>query len=629
MATRGRGRPRLSLEEKAARGTVKHARERGYLATAELPAPPPVAKALVPARDYPGIAAQYSADVLSGRIVASKWVKLACERQERDIRRGATDKAWPFVWDDDEAIAACHFVESCPHVEGKWSSPLIVLEPFQVFLVTALFGWRYRADVSRRRFTVFYFEVARKSAKSTLAAALGLYHLLREGEPGASVICGASTGQQARVVFGIMQKMVRRSIWLKQQGLEALANAIVAPDGSARPVNSKASSLDGLNPSCIILDEAHAQDFGLHDVLKSAQGARTNPLMLCPTTAGYDLLSVGYALHLQLEKVLDRVFEADHLFGAIYAIDDDDDWRDQSIWIKASPMLGISPTLVYVQRYCADAVQAPGLEGEFRVKICNVWAASAKSWIAISTWDKCADPTLRIEDFLGQRCWMGGDLAQLDDLAALGYIFEAPTTWLDEALKRGTITAAERSKADILITFIRCYLPEGVVEARARTVPAYRQWCDDGLLVTTEGTMIDYDRIEADIRADCARFQVRKGVFDQFGSAQIVTRLVADGFPFAVEPKNAKTATGPARDFESRVRHRRLRHDGNALLRWAVSNAVVKRGVDDSLLPKKVSAESPNKIDPVDAILWAILGKLIGTLTKPKEYQLLVVGGGR
>ncbi|MES2341740.1 MAG: terminase TerL endonuclease subunit [Pseudomonadota bacterium] len=603
-------RPRLSAEEKAKRGTLRHHREREYFglaAVGELATVPPVPKALVKARDYVGIARAYARDVAEGRIVACKWVKLAVTRQLRDWGR---PEGWAYAWDDDEAVAACHFVESCPHVEGRWSSPLIVLEPCQVFLVAALFGWRHRADRTRRRFTTFYFEVARKAAKSTLCAALALYHLLRENEPGASVVCGATTGSQARVVFGIMQKMIRRSSWLKSQGLEAYSNAIVAPDGTAKPVNSKASTLDGLNPSCIVLDEAHAQDFELHDVLKSAQGSRPNPLLLCPTTAGYDLLSVGYALRGQLVKVLEGIFEADHLLGAIYTLDEGDDWRDPRVWIKANPMLGVSPRLDGVRQYCADAQQAPGLEGEFKVKVCCLWAQAASAWLSITAWDRCADAALRIEDFEGKPCWIGADLASIDDLAALVYLFDLP--------------------GDLLAAFLRCYLPEGVIDERARAVPAYRQWmeAEPPLLIPTEGSMIDYDRIEADLRADCKRFAVKRIVFDQFGSTQIAGSLSNDGLPAIVEWKSTRTFTPPARELEGRVKHARMRHDGNTLFRWAASNVVVQRRVDGTILPKKESAESPNKIDPIDALLQAMIGRGIGT-PKPKEYTMRILGGAK
>jgi phage terminase large subunit-like protein len=473
--------------------------------------------------------------------------------------------------------------------------------------VALLFGWRQRADESLRRFTVLYYELGRKGAKSTLMAGIGLFHLTREQEPGASVVCGATTGSQARIVFSIMQRMVRQSKWLRHEGVQALANSIITEDGNVKPINAKASTQDGLNPSCIILDESHAQNFGLHDVLRSAQGGRENPLLLAPTTAGYDLLSVGYALRTTVIKLLQGVFEADHFLGLIYTLDDGDDWRDERVWVKSNPMLGITPKLTWVRQYCADAQQTQGLEGEFRVKVCSQWLQSASSWLSMTQWDECADVTLKLEDFAGKPCWIGGDLAQLDDIAAVALIFE-----------RG---------AD-LCALVRFYLPRAVVEERARVVPEYRLWVNAGLLVLTDGSMIDYDFIEQDIRTWCRQFSVQAIWLDQYGSATLVSRLEADSFPAAILDKNAKNFTPPARELETRLRHRRFKHDGNSCLKWMASNTVVRRGVDDTILPKKELANSPNKIDGIDAILQAIAAKLRPQAAAP-EFQMLVLGGAR
>jgi phage terminase large subunit-like protein len=592
------GRPRLSVREKQRRGTYEPHRDRKRPGRPKGRAP----EAPASGRDYVGIARQYAADVLSGQIVACTWVRRACERQDRDSMRSATDPAWPFVWSDAHAVEACRFIEQCPHVEGAWRTATITLEPPQVFLICCLFGWRHRAHLARRRFTVLYFEVARKAAKSTLMSAIALFHILREHEPGAQVICGATTGSQARIVFNIAQRMVRRAVWLREAGAAALANAIVTADAVIKPVNSKASTQDGLNPSCIVLDESHAQKFALHDVLKSAQGARLNPLMLCPTTAGYDLLSVGYALRTTLTKVLEGVFEADHFLGLIYTLDEGDDWRDARVWVKANPMIGVTPTYEWVRGYCTDAQQTPGLEGEFRIKVCSQWFASAAAWLSMTQWDACADPTLRLEDFAGRRCYIGGDLAQLDDIAAVALVFE---------------------DGDHLVAFCRFYLPAGVITERSKAVPAYAAWLNAGVLIATDGTMIDYGRIEADLRADLQRFSVAALRFDQYGSAGIVSSLAADGYPAAILEKSRKSMTPPARELETRVRHRRLRHDGNPCLKWMASNVCVRRGQDDSLLPLKDRDTSANKIDGIDAILQAMSAI---DLERAVDYQILVIG---
>jgi phage terminase large subunit-like protein len=554
-------------------------------------------------RDYVQIARGYVDDVLSGRIVACRWVKLACARDDRDRGRVLSDPDWPYVWSDEQAVDACAFLEQLPHVEGRWTTATIHLEPCQVFLVASLFGWRQRAAPACRRFTQVYFELGRKGAKSTLMAGLALFHILREEEPGAMVVCGATTGQQARIVFGIAQKMVRASPWLRAQGVQALANAVITRETTIKPVNAKASTQDGLNPSCIVLDESHAQKFALHDVLKSAQGARPNPLMLCPTTAGYDLLSVGYALRQTVTKVLQQVFEADHLLGIIYTLDEGDDWRDARVWIKANPMLGTTPTLAWVSRYCQDAQQTPGLEGEFRVKVCSEWLQSANAWLSMTHWDACADPALRLEQFAGDRCWIGGDLGQSRDISAVALLFE---------------------RADLIYAFVRCYLPAGVVEERARDVPAYREWVDKGLLVMTEGDMTDWRAIDADIRRWCDQFEVEAIRFDQYGSNLLLADL-GPGFPSAKLEKNRKTMTAPCKELEARVLAHRFRHDGNSCLKWMASNVVVTRGIDDSMVPKKEAKDSPNKIDGIDAILQA-LSPMLDAIQRP-SYNLYFFEG--
>jgi phage terminase large subunit-like protein len=578
---KARGRPKLDDTEKQRRATFRRHRSqtRSEVKGETWPVAP---------RDYLAVALGYGADVLEGRIPACKWVRLAVERQDRDLRR-QEDPGWPYVWSDAHAIEACTFLEQLPHVEGAWTTATLQLQPWQVFVVCCLYGWRRRDDLARRRFTNFYLELGRKGAKSTLLAGMLLYHILREKEPGAQGICGATTGGQARIVFAIAQKMVRRSLWLREQGVQALANAIITADAVIKPINAKASTQDGLNPSAIVLDESHAQTFALHDVLKSAQGARRNPLLACPTTAGYDLLSVGYALRTTVCKVLQQVVAVEHLLGLIYTLDEGDDWRNEATWIKANPMIGVTPSLEWVRSYRDDAIATPGLEGEFRVKVCSQWANASSAWLSMSAWDRCADDRLRLADFAGEPCWIGGDLAQLDDLAAVAFVFE---------------------KTGVLYAFVRFYLPEQVVLERSRTVPEYRLWVEAGLLTLTEGNLIDYARIGDDLRGWSKRFAVRDLVFDTYGSVQLVSTLAGEGLPARIEAKNAKTFTPPARELEARVNHGRFRHDGNSCLRWQASNVVVTRRADDSLVPKKDHAESPNKIDGIDALLLAIGGWL-------------------
>jgi phage terminase large subunit-like protein len=124
------------------------------------------------ARDYPGIAHQYAQDVVAGRVVACKWVKLACQRHLDDLTRAR--RGWDFYFDPGHVDDVCGFAEEMPHVEGVWDSKTIVLEPPQIFILAVVFGWRRRSD-GLRRFSTAYIEMARKGAKSTITAIVAIY----------------------------------------------------------------------------------------------------------------------------------------------------------------------------------------------------------------------------------------------------------------------------------------------------------------------------------------------------------------------------------------------------------------------------------------------------------------------
>jgi phage terminase large subunit-like protein len=541
------------------------------------------------------IARGYALDVLEEKIPACQLVRQAIQRQERDRRRAATDPSWPYAWSELHAAAVCAFVEQLPHIEGQWSTPTITLQPWQVWLLTTLFGWRRRDDQAQRRFNDCYLELARKNGKSVLAAAIMLYCFLEEGENGPQIKIAATTRSQTDAVFLIAKKMVQRLPWLRERyGLDVFANAITCAvnSGSFQPINSKSSSQDGLNPHAYTIDELHAhKDRGLFDVLYSARGSRFNPLSLSITTAGYNMLGVAFEQRSFLAKVLQEIFDAETFFGVIYTLDDGDDWTDETTWRKANPGLGVTPRLDEMRAYAQKAQHSDESAGEFKTKRLNLWLSSASAWLSMDAWQACADPSLDLEAFARAPALIGVDLAERDDLTAVVVIFE---------------------RDGLLYAFPKCFLPIDVVEERSRAVPAYRGWASSGVLVTTDGPMTDLPTVEAYIRRLVAQFQVRQVVIEQFGGQYLAATLQASGIPTLLQGKTAKYYTPPARELEARITHGKFRHDGNSCLTWMASNVCVTRGVDGSLLPKKQTANSPNKIDGIDALLLA-LGEHLAT----------------
>jgi phage terminase large subunit-like protein len=541
------------------------------------------------ARDFLGLAAGYERDVLDGRIVACQPLRWAIERQQRDRKRADADPSWPYVWSPEHAVAVCAFAETLPHVEGQWATPTIRLEPWQVWLLSTLFGWRHRADVTRRRFGDCYIEIGRKNSKSVLAVVILLYCFLYEGENGPQVKCGATTRSQTDAIFVAAKKMLARMPALRKEfGLSIFANAIICDknSGSFQPINSKSSSQDGLNPHAFCVDELHAfDDRGLYDVLASARGARRNALGLSITTAGYSLLGPAYEQRTFLLGILRRTFEVDSFFGLIFTLDEGDDPFDEAVWPKANPNLGVSVSLDDMRALAQRARFSPDARGEFLTKRLNQWLSSSSAWLSMPAWNKCADPSLKISDFAGRPCIIAADLAERDDLTCVLALFE---------------------RDGILYGFPKFFLPRDVIDERSRAVPAYRVWTELGVLQATDGPMTDLTAVETYMRALVAKHDVKRIVVEQFGGQFLASKLLADGLPVLLQGKSAKLYTPGAQEIEARIRHQKFRHDGNSALTWMASNAVVERRADQSLLPKKPTPNSPNKIDGIDALVLAV-----------------------
>jgi phage terminase large subunit-like protein len=259
----------------------------------------------------------------------------AAKRFLSDLERDSP--VWYF--DADFAFDACAFVEQLPHVEGKWATPVIRLEPFQCFALVQLFGFRQRDQIKNasitikgravpyraRRFSSMLYCTARKSAKSTLAASIAIYILCREQEDGQQIYSAANTFAQAMPIWGVAQKMVEKCAPLRDVfGLKPWAQKIErrSVGGSFKPLHAKASTQDGLNPSAVFFDEVHAaKGPDLINVLTSAAGARKSPLFAYMTTEGYISAGPWGEIRIFADKVLDGVFEADHHLVLFWSVD--------------------------------------------------------------------------------------------------------------------------------------------------------------------------------------------------------------------------------------------------------------------------------------------------------------------
>lgn len=536
---------------------------------------------------------QYARDVLDGKVVAGRLVRLACERHLRDLETG--EERGLFF----DAQAACHAIEFfrfLRHSKGEWAGAVIELEPWQMFRIGSVFGWmRENPDTGEvvRRFRIAYNEVARKNGKSTESAGIGLYMLDADGEPGAEVYSAATKRDQARIVWDEAARMVQRSPALRKRinVLRGRGNMHVLDTHSKfEPLGADVDGMDGLNVHAAIIDELHAhRTREVWDVLDTATGARKQPLIWAITTAGFDQTGICYEVRTYAAEVLEGRIEDDTFFAYIATIDEEDDPFDEAVWIKANPNLGVSVKLDDMRRLAKRAKAMPAALNNFLTKRLNVWTQQETRWISMDLWDenKGDVPAKEFEQHLrGAVCYGGLDLGSVNDLAAWVMVFPGG--------------------GEELSVIARFWCPEErLYDTTNRYRAQYQAWAREGWLQTTSGRAIDYSFIKAQILRDAESYQLVDLNIDRlFQAHQLAGELMEEGLTVVGMGQGFLSMAAPMKELERRLLHGKIRHGGNPVLRWMAGNVAVKQDPAGNLKPDK--ATSQGKIDGIVALVMAL-----------------------
>lgn len=528
-------------------------------------------------KKYP--AELYAEQVRSGEILVCEYVRLAVERYYADLDR-ALDKGWYF--DKKAAMRAIRFIEKLKHTKGEWVGQRFRLEPWQQFVLWNIFGWK-NAD-GMRRFRYAYIEIARKNGKTALSAGIGLYMLFADGESRPEVYSAATVKDQAKICFSDAVEIVKATD-LKNY-LTPYRNSIVyeLKGGTMKPLSSDYGTHDGLNPSCGIIDEFHAhKDSGMFDVIKSAFGARRQPLMFIITTAGFDKSGVCYAYRENVIKVLRGVNEDDSLFGIIYTLDDKSEWDDPKMWIKANPNLGVSLSADYLADQVKDAKNRPEAVRNVMTKNVDLWVDAERTWILDDVWLKCigtTDPA----DLKGCACWGGLDLSNVSDITAYVLLFH------------------ENDRFQLLPHF---WIPEEKMLEKVRKENInYDKWAAEGYVTVTPGNVIDYDFVKADILRIVADYDLRTSAYDRWNSSQTIIDLQNEGMECNPFGQGYGSMSAPTKEFEKLVLTGKIEHFGNPVLRWMLASTLVKTDPAGNIKPDK--EKSTQKIDGIVASIMAL-----------------------
>lgn len=521
---------------------------------------------------------------MSGKIVSNRLTKLMVERHIKDLQHGLERGLW---FDEEKGNGAINFFEEIlKHSQGKWANTAFILEDFQAFRMWCLFGWQ-SSTTGGRRFKKSYVEIPRKNGKSTEAAGAALLAYTMDGESGAQIYAAATKKDQARIVFREAQNMVKSSQDL-QEVLKVYAHSIVEKDGAGyfHCLSSDTKSMDGLNIHCATVDELHAHsNRDIMDLIETATSARVQPLIYAITTAGSNRNSICYEHHELVTKVLEGSLVDDSLFGAIYSIDENDDWHDQESWFKANPNLGVSKSLQYMKEQFEKAVNNPTNVNTFLRLDLNVWTDSVTRWVTDDLWMKGAKE-INIDKLKGRKCWIGVDLASVSDTTALAILFEPD----------------ENGEQCVLF---KCYLPESTLYTGTRAqFHNYHFWARDGFLTMTKGATTDYKKVIADLLELKELYNVQLVGIDRWNSSNFYNELYDLGFDCVGFGQGYKSQTPAINGLEGLLLENKLIHGGNPVARWQCGNAMLD---NDAAGNKKFNKKkSTEKIDLMAALSTAV-----------------------
>ena len=532
---------------------------------------------------------KYAQDVISGKQVAGKIIRLACQRYLDFMN----DARYEFRPDKCERVLS--FVSKLKHYQGKCAGKPFVLEEWQKWIIYSIFGFYYK-DSNERLVKKALITVGRKNGKSMQIAAIALYMLIADGEPAAQVLNIANNTKQAHLLFEMQQKLVK-CLDPKHKYTKTLRDSIQVPKTSSysQVLSSDSSGHDGSSPSTYILDEVHGmKDSKLWDVMVDGTGFRVSPLGICISTSGFLLNGFLHTYRDVCIDILEHRKEDDEQFAAIYELDEEDDWKDEHNWVKANPNLGVTVTKKYLEGQIRSAINDSALETSVKTKNFNMWVSSKEIWISDDKIRKVMAP-VNLEDYKDEECFMGVDLSAVSDLTSTTIMFPP--------------NPDREVNPDKFVFKTIIYLPESELTENVNSY-LYMIWKRENYLKVTSGNVVDYDFILKDqININDTNYIVNVA-YDKWNATQWAINATSEGLPLSPYSQALGNFNGPTKTLERLIRTGMVVIDNNPIVRWAFSNVSLKIDHHENAKPTKANDEKSKKIDPVISMIQSLGGYL-------------------
>jgi phage terminase large subunit-like protein len=511
---------------------------------------------------------EYHYKIQTGEIVAGKWIKLLYDKIVNGLRDGL------FYYDGDKANRAIEFIETfCRHCEGR--DDYITLELWQKATVCLMFG--IVDEDGLRIFREVFLVMGRKNGKSLFASACIAYMTYLDGEYGAKIYCLAPKLEQAAIVYDNFHKMISREPELANLARKRRSDIYLeATNGVVKPLAFNAKKSDGFNPHMTVCDEIASwpaeQGLKQYEVMKSALGARKQPMILSISTAGYVNDGPYDELMMRSTAVLLGSSEERRLLPILYIIDDVKKWGDIEELKKANPNMGVSVTEDFFREEIAIAKNSLSKKAEFLTKYCNIKQSSTQAWLPYEVVDAVTGEIYNLEDFRSSYCVGGIDLSQTTDLTAACVVIE---------------------KEGKLYTFVKFFMPENKIdELQEREGVPYRLYVNKGFIQPSGENYVNYQDCFEWFRMLVEEYEILplQVGYDRYSAQYLVQQM--DAYGFHMDDVFQGTNLSPVlHEMDGLLRDKTLRLGTNNLLKSHFLNAGVKQEAET----RKIR---PVKIDP-------------------------------
>ena len=527
----------------------------------------------------------YADQVAKGEIEVCRNVLLACQRFLNQIE----NKEWEWEFIPKAVDHFLQFTSFLKHAKGADAGKPLVLQPFQIFLICAIYGFWAKKDNSKRMVSDVIVFIPRKAGKSTLIAVIGLYELMF-GEKGSEVYTLATNREQASIVFtsamGLIESMpqdVQKLYNVQRHQITKLGDSQSMFKALSRDTKKTG---DGLNPSCAIIDEAaQIVERNAIEVLHSGMVARKNPLRIYITTASFTKDTKFHEDMLMLQTMLSgEAPDNPRWFGLLYGLDQHDDWRDHRTWSKANPMHGISVFEQAIIDRADEAKYKPATLNEFLCKTLNVFVSANSAWIDRSHWDLCVAPKDEREP---EAVFIGFDLAATRDLNA--------------------VCILKRYDEDDYYAEFKFFLPEeGLQHVPQHYQDIFRNARESGILHLTQGNVMDDREISDYIKEIALSYDPKEIGYDAYNAASLVARLHDEAMPVKKVGQGMAVLNNPSKHLEKLILGKNIKHDGNPFLGWQLGNCEVYEDVNGNIKIRKNEADKSAKVDGIIALIIAM-----------------------